>query len=257
MTSVPVLFSFARSGGTLVNQLLGTHPDCLVLSEVNPAACCKPLADQAVEWLHLIEPDEVDGFQQLTYVEQIRELRQRAAVRKRRLIVRDWSIVNFVPASSPNAVPSAVLEQALYLHLGGIRIVPLVIARRGAHAYLSCRRNFEQFENVDAQSFSRHYLQYAKAVERYPIVTLERVRDNPMHSVVDILRTFELSLDHVDLMLRQFSDFRHCTGNNTLRRQTESSMATSVLGQDATRNFPDCADLALQFKQADRLLGYD
>ena len=95
--SVAVFISFARSGGTLVNKLLGVHPDCLVLSEVNPAASYKPVARQAFEWLGLVTEQETEAFGRLGYSAQLAELSRRAAQGHKRLVVRDWVTVNFLP----------------------------------------------------------------------------------------------------------------------------------------------------------------
>src|SRR5437763_195444 len=111
MSVMPVVYSFARSGGTLANQLLGVHPDCLVLSEVNPAASVKSVAAQAADWLGLAAaPKELSA---LPYREQVRTLAQRALVAGKRLVIRDWVTVNFLPGTSAQTVPSGELEQAL------------------------------------------------------------------------------------------------------------------------------------------------
>ena len=60
--ALAVFYSFARSGGTLVNRCLGAIPGNLVLSEVNPHGAVVPVDVQARDWLGLLRPEESEAF---------------------------------------------------------------------------------------------------------------------------------------------------------------------------------------------------
>lgn len=251
-----MLFSFARSGGTLVNQLLGVHPRCLVLSEANPAASYKPVVEQAVEWLGLVEPREADDFARLPYHRQIGELEARARAKGKRLIVRDWVTVNFLPgAAQDHTIPSGELEQPLYLERAGLRALPLVVARRGAAIYQSITQQFSHLRDLDAAAFASSYLAYARAVASFPKVHLETLRSKPAAALAEILRTFELDGAPLEALLANFHEFRNCTGNTTLKTKPGSASARTILPPEEDSQ-GSLATLHPALGEADRLMGY-
>jgi hypothetical protein len=252
MTAVPILFSFARSGGTLVNQLLGVHPACLVLSEVNPAASFKPVAEQAWQWLDLVDAQEAGDFARLGYREQITRLAERARARGKQLVVRDWVTVNFLDRTADAAAPSGQLEQLLYLQRGGLEAVPVVVTRRAAGVYRSIVRNFGQMRDMAVETFAHAYLAYARAVSRFPRVHLERLRAAPEAGVGELLERFRLDAAPAAALLRDFHEFRRCTGNTTLEGLGGSADARQVLPPEPVAPL-SCPEL----DEADRLLGYE
>ena len=247
-----MLFSFARSGGTLVNQLLGVHPRCLVLSEANPAASYKPVAEQAVEWLGLLEPREAGDFARLPYHRQVGDLEARARGKGKRLVVRDWPTVNFLAgAAQDHTIPSGELEQPLYLERAGLSALPLVVARRGAAIHRSITRQFSHLADLDAGTFANAYLAYARAVASFPKVHLESLRAKPAEALAEILRRFELD-GTPEPLLASFHEFRNCTGNTTLQTRAESASARRVLPPEDDPQ--DALHPALG--EADKLMGY-
>lgn len=255
MSTVPVLYSFARSGGTLVNQLLGVHPDCLVLSEVNPAASYKPVAEQAVEWLGLVALDEAPGFARRPYREQLAELHRRAAERGKRLVVRDWVTVNFLPGTAGSAAaPSGELEQALYLERAGLEPLAVVVTRAAEAVYRSIRRSFAHLRELDRDAFAIAYLAYAKRVAHLPRVSLEALRQRPPEAVARLLEMLQLRPVDPRSLLDRFADFTRCTGNNSLADKPASASARTVLPAEADGSGANEAHPA--FAEADRMLGY-
>jgi len=252
MTTIPVLYSFARSGGTLVNQLLGTHPQCLVLSEVNPAASYKPVAEQALEWLGLVDPTGAAELARMPYRRQIALLRERAAERGKLLVVRDWVTANFLPGTAKDVQPSRQLEQALYLRRERLEPSALVVTRRAGSVYASITGNFAQLRGLAVETFAEAYLAYARAVAGFPRLHMERLRAGPQAGAEQLARHFALDVAHVPAMLRDFHDFRHCTGNTTLQGRGGSAAARTVLPPEEARG-PSHPSLL----EADRLLGYE
>jgi hypothetical protein len=252
MPAIPVLFSFARSGGTLANQLLGVHPQCLVLSEVNPAGSYKSVPEQAVEWLELATADEAAKLAAMPYREQIRMLRERAAARGRLLVVRDWVTANFLPGTAPRVVPSGMLEQSIYLERAHLEPICLVVTRRAAAVYRSIITNFSHLGGLTVEAFGEAYLAYARSVVHLPRLHMESLRAAPEAGVRKLLESFGLDTSSVRDVLRDFHDFRKCTGNNTLEGRGGSADARSVMPPETP---PDITHPALA--EADGLLGYD
>lgn len=252
---IPIIFSFARSGGTLVNQLLGVHPDCLILSEVNPAATVVPVARQAADWLGLIKEAEVEQFQKLFYSQQISLLVERAKSKDKTLIIRDWVTANYLPdVGGSFVVPSYILEQSVYLERAGYSLKPLVVTRKACDVYQSICRSFIQLANLSAEDFALSYLAYARAVQAFPRVSLEALQSAPNESLIQILRDFELSTNCIDMQLETFADFRRCTGNNTLTTPS----ATTHLRHIATVKSDSLINMDTEaFTEADCLMGYE
>lgn len=252
LSAIPVFYSFARSGGTLVNQLLGVHPQCLVLSEVNPAASFKPVAEQAVDWLELASPTEANELARMPYRRQIALLRERAAQKGKTLVIRDWVTVNFLPDTAEGVEPSGRLEQNLYLEGAGLEPTPMVVTRKAAAIYKSIVTNFDQLRNLAIDAFVDAYLAYARAVAAFPHVHLESLRASPEAGVAKIIGHFQLDPAAAPAMLRDFHGFRKCTGNTTLQGRGGSAEARIVLPPEDS---PAAAHPALA--EADRILGYE
>lgn len=255
MKTIPVLYAFARSGGTLVNQLLGVHPHCLVLSEVNPAASVKPAAEQAVDWLNLLDAAGAEEVARKPYAAQIATLHEAARRAGRTLVVRDWVTVNFLAGThGDRLVPSGQLEQALYLERAGLMPVALVVTRASAAVYASIRRSFAHLRDLEIERFAGAYLAYARCVARVPRISLETLRERPAATVVELLARLGLEPCDPGALLDRFADFANCTGNTTLARSSQSARARSVLPPDADAGMHALAHPALV--EADRLLGY-
>lgn len=92
-----LIHQLARSGGTLINRLLLAQ-GVAVLSEVHPLgwATLDPLA-QARDWFGLIGADDLHGRDGLPYADAIALIAGSARRRKRPLVIRDWSHLDFMP----------------------------------------------------------------------------------------------------------------------------------------------------------------
>lgn len=255
MTAIPLFISFARSGGTLVNQLLGVHPDCLVLSEVNPAASYTAISYQAAHWLGLIDQGQALDFDELPYHEQIKQLLTLAAQRQKSLIIRDWVTVNFLPDIIDTCFePSSLLEQIIYLEHAGLTPKPVIITRQADAVYQSMQTHFHA-ENLAIEHFATAYLAYAQQVARYPKIQLEALQTSPAETLKQLLSYLGLSVDFIALQLERFSTFTQCTGNNTLAVPSATSNAKNILPPVARESYN-----ASQHKKlitADQLLGYN
>lgn len=95
--SVIVMLCFARSGGTVLNQVLGSLPNVVMISEVNPLGggsgreqekSFRTIKSQAKNWYDIeIKSDD--------YGEGIKELEDWCIENGKQLIVRDWPFINF------------------------------------------------------------------------------------------------------------------------------------------------------------------
>ena len=253
MTKICVMYSFARSGGTLVNQLLGVHPQCLVLSEVNPASSVKPIPKQALEWLGLLNEKEVNEFSSMPYHQKISLLHERAERENKKLIIRDWVTVNFLQNSAGVIKASEELEQIFYLKRAGFKTLPLIIARRGEAVYKSIQDNFSQMADLSLKNFAESYLKYAHAVSEFPKIHLEDLRSQPEKTLGEILTHFDLASYKNNLLLENFFNFQNCTGNVSNKKVSKSAYAKKILPPE-NQNQPSSHPGLIE---ANKILGYD
>jgi hypothetical protein len=252
---VPLLISFARSGGTLLNQLLGSHPDVLILSEVNPSGSVKPLSDQAVEWLGLLKLGGKKAFEKMLFPDQIKVLQQAAEEKGKVLIIRDWSSINFVDTRTHGwRQPSGILETPAILKAAELEVDGLVVTRRYHSLRRSLRATFQEFARMPEDDLARAYLAYARAASVWPHIHLEDLQANPDVVLQKVFGQFGLSFDAIPSVLRTFSRFAKCTGNNTAQSKPSSASFAEIRRKDLEEK--DERPLSPEAEEADRIFGY-
>jgi hypothetical protein len=97
--SIRLIHTLARSGGTLLGRCLGAMDGVFLLSEINPRGLHRfnPLV-QAHRWFGLLTEDEVRQWADagMTLAEAMDRLSARAEEKGGRLVVRDWSHMDFM-----------------------------------------------------------------------------------------------------------------------------------------------------------------
>ncbi|MBD2743557.1 glycosyltransferase family 2 protein [Coleofasciculus sp. FACHB-1120] len=257
-TTFPIIYAFARSGGTLINRCLGCIPGNIVLSEVNPHASVVPIEVQARDWFKLLSPTDFPGFAKKSYAEKIQWLATSVQQQGSHLIIRDWVTLNFLAkASNDIYVPSVFLEQELYLSHYGFSYRPIVLTRRSADVYESITRTFEQFRNLSVQEFGTYYLAYAQAVSMYPVFHYEIFCQEPEKELKQICDT--LGINYNDSFTTEFSKFEYCTGDNTLLTSSRGNKLEKITVMKSNHECEAylAASLDANCQQADKLLGYE
>ena len=263
MENQGLIISFARSGGTLLNKILGCHPEAVILSEVNPAGeAVVDLAVQAKEWFGLINEDERIWLVEKSFSDKILFIKEKAEKIGKRLIVRDWVTVNFMSGDifyhgAANA-PSKVLEALLYLQAAGISCKPLVITRKCEDVYRSLAKNVIRLNQQQEDQFFADYLDFAKSTELFPKIKLEDVQHNAKAHVKKALEFFSLAEEYLESILMNFSRFERCTGNNTLPSRPASDRWLQI--QKTPRQTDPSINISSANLQvahlADKILGY-
>ena len=94
-----IMLCYARSGGTLLNKCLGSLPNTIVLSEVNPIGggigkdkenSFVTVYEQAKNWYNI-------ELKNRDFKNAVFELEEYCINNNFNLIIRDWTIVNFAP----------------------------------------------------------------------------------------------------------------------------------------------------------------
>ena len=255
---IPIIYAFARSGGTLINRCLGCIPGNIVLSEVNPHAALIPIEIQARDWFNLLSYSEYIELSQKTYVEKISSLTEVAGQQDRHLIIRDWTTINFLDRASNDIYTSTrILEQELYLSDHSFDCRPIVLTRRSADVYESLTRTFKHLKDLSVKEFGICYLAYAEAVTAYPVFHYEMFCREPQEELKRMCEV--LGVNYCDTFVTEFTKFIRCTGDNTLFQPSRGNQLEkiSVLASHHGSESYIAASLDKNCLKADKLLGYE
>jgi hypothetical protein len=257
MTPLSVFYSFARSGGTLVNRCLGAVKGNLVLSEVNPHGAQIAVEVQARDWLGLVGPEAFASLVEQGYGTKIRLLAEAADAGGQRLVIRDWTTLNFLSGLHfQYSHPSRLLEQEIYLQRHGLSPRVAVIVRRSAAVYDSITRTFDHFHDLRVEEFGTAYGAYARAVQGLPFFQFERFCAEPR---AEFRRLCEcLGARYADSFLSDFSSFDRCTGDNLLPAPSRAGRSDRIVALSDNRDSPAWAAAAAdaQCRAADEIFGY-
>jgi len=168
--SVVLMLCFKRSGGTVVNQCIGSLPNVVILSEVNPIGFpsdtfkdIRTVRAQAKQWYGI----EVGTD---SFVEGIVKLHERCQRERKFLVIRDWSYNNFRTADLLDGQPSVnrlLTYELLKAHDLDLKVFAL--ARDAIDVWLSSGK-------PEMLSFFSMYLKYVQtllAVENLMIFKFE------------------------------------------------------------------------------------
>ncbi|MEW5857922.1 MAG: hypothetical protein AB1861_11150 [Cyanobacteriota bacterium] len=257
-TTLPVIYSFARSGGTLINRCLGCILGNIILSEVNPHASLVPIEVQAHDWFKLVSSRDFSDFSKKPYADKIRLLAEAARQQDSHLIIRDWTTINFLDRASDDIyAPSMFLEQKIYLEKYGFNIYPVVLVRRAADVYESLTRTFKHLRNLSIKEFGNCYLAYVQKVSTYPLFHYERFCLEPekeLKRMCDVL-----GVNYSDNFVTEFSKFTYCTGDNTLPKPSRGAQISKITVMESNQGAESyiAASLDKNCQEADKLLGYE
>jgi hypothetical protein len=107
--SIVLIINYSRSGGTILSKCLGSLDDTVVISEVNPHLCAKySVREQAKRWYNI-------DLKHDNYLDSVLELYQICININKRLIIRDWTFIDFTPSSLNNFTPSGKLSNMALL----------------------------------------------------------------------------------------------------------------------------------------------
>lgn len=146
-----VISNFARSGGTLLTQLLNTFESVWVLSEISTQAGATPdhratspeaaIVQQASQWFG------VDLKSDIGLVEVIKELGDAATSQGKTLVIREWSYQNFAKTKQNDFQPSGRLDLVDCLS-DTFELIPVAFVRDGIDVFLSMRGDLVEFASV-------------------------------------------------------------------------------------------------------------
>lgn len=255
--NIRVIYSFARSGGTLINKLIGVNENVIVLSEVNPSGSYKDISIQARDWFKLINDKQAKVLDTLGYIDKIKFLTEQANLNDKILVVRDWPTINFIDSiSSFNPTASGLLEQQLYLEKD-FSILPIVVCRRSYAIFRSMIRVFPSLRNITHKTFLEAYSKYVTYVKNFQIIRLEDLCDHPFDKLTSVHNILKIDVADINVLINSFSSYDKCTGNNTLPKPTQSSVQAEIFYKTDFNVRKSDEPYYHEFQKIDKVLGYE
>lgn len=196
-----LLINYSRSGGTMISRVLGSIKNTILISEVHPNLdLMGSVAEQAKKWYNI--DITIEAYQNMVV-----ELYTKSVSLNKRLIIRDFSFLDFTPNLYNKNAPSGTFS-ALKLLENKIPLIPFAFVRDAYDVWIS--RNFPPY-------FSEYYLKYIEAlVERnIPIFKYEDFCKNPTQELFKISKL--IGVTHDENAIDQFINYTNITGDNLLK----------------------------------------
>ncbi|MEX2366842.1 MAG: hypothetical protein WD601_09560 [Pseudohongiellaceae bacterium] len=253
---IAVLFHLARTGGTLISKCLGCIGGNVLLSEVNPEGSVMHPLLQAYNWHGLFTADELQPYldknaSRPDYLETIRFIHRKTLQLSQKLIVRDWSHLNFtgVPYTTRpcgQALQHEVLSRTFSVHA-------FATVRHPLDTYLSLSRLQVVQGKLTVKSYLAGCKQFALFAAKTGFVRYEDFCREPQRRLQEICQA--LSVHYQEDFLHKFHAYQYITGDTIGKHGQSDAIAMPKRRQlDPTteKAFQDSGD----YHEILQLLGY-
>lgn len=248
--TVSVMIAFARSGGTVLNQCLGSLPDVVIMSEVNPLGggwgkkqeySLTSVQEQAKYWYQIELGSK--GF-----VDSVLELEQICTENNKHLILRDWTFSNFMPHRvNDNNPPNKLLT--LEVLRGKCHLIPFVFVRDAIDVWISRG-------TPPVNEFFKRYLQYIEAIHDLPAFKYETFSRQPGFVINEICNLTGITYSE---SWHNYRDFRTIHGDiqssqisRGVRQGKIQPLPRKRVPRERIQEVNNCQDMVM----ANNLLGY-
>lgn len=253
--TIRIIHHMARSGGTILSKCLGCMNDVLLLSEVHPKGMnwFDPLV-QAQRWFNLLSYEEVNRFkpQNLSFLERISIVYERAVGMDKKLILRDWSHLDFT------GVPF-VKEPGFELSILGeiekqFNVLHLATVRHPIDQWLSLRRLPIMKDKLTLYEFLHGYRQFAETAKSIGFIRYEDFTVNPESVLKQICNNLDIGYDAA--FINKWSSYTTITGDTNNQRVEAEEIKKAprrLMEPDLLKKLEDCEDYWLSL----RILSYN
>ena len=212
--TIRVLHQMARTGGTLLAKCLASMRGVVLLSEIHPKGLSKfsPLT-QARKWYPgLLDEGEIGRLfaTDPSFREVIMYINQKAQARGERLLVRDWSHLDFTGV--PHVpTPSYRLATAEALAPDS-RLVHAACVRHPIDQWLSVSKLTNMSDRLQMEAFMQGCRHFAEAATDIGFVRYEDFTQNPDAILRVICEKLEIDFD--PSYRERWADYHNVTGDD-------------------------------------------
>ena len=208
---VAIVYSLARSGGTIFSKCLACIPGNVMLSEIHPRWSYYDPLIQARDWFGLISERERQEFLArygYDYPKAIQLIASRCIERGLHLIMRDWTHVDFFAGPFPVKPVHGLSQYAVLKNHFDIRHIALV--RHPIDACLSLRK-LPPYKDITAHDFLSRYQFFAGIAQQVGFVRYEDFCDNPVPVIASVCKT--LGVNYSEEFLGKYKSYTTITGD--------------------------------------------
>jgi hypothetical protein len=247
-----LIHHLARTGGTTICKCLAAMPEVALLSEIHPLGIEKISAlRQAMNWFGLVSQAEIDQLgSPPDFAASIRLIASRASARGLKLVIRDWSHLDFAGAPLVEAPAFRLTTaEALSAHF---QLRQVATVRHPIDHWQSLRRVPIMRGKIDLDRFLKGYRCFAEFAAPMGFVRFEDFCAHPDDSLQRLCDALDLAYDAAWRL--RWADYDRITGDEVARR------GAGELKQPRRRPLePGLADAFLKhpdYQPALTLLGY-
>lgn len=193
---IPVLRHLARTGGTVISRCLGCMSGVVMLSEVHPAniEVTQPIR-QAKDWFGLVGDYEITRWKRAgppTMLQFVAMCEQRARARTQRLVLRDWTHLDYI--GTPYTVPAMgfALRDSL---AGAYEVAEAVTVRHPLDQFLSFAKLEIVRGRLDAHAYLRGCAAFAAHAAAVGFVRYEDFTNDPEAALRTLCQRLTLPYD--------------------------------------------------------------
>lgn len=211
-----IIHHLARTGGTTICKCIAVMPGVALLSEIHPLGVDRisPLA-QARDWYGLLDQRDLDRLgPNPDFATQIRLIAERAHARNLRLIVRDWTHLDF---TGPPLVASPsyrlLTAEALSAHF---HLLQIATVRHPIDEWESLRRRILVRGHVKLDAFLKGYRRFAEVCQKIGFLRYEDFCADPDAALRRLCSILEIPFDPT--WRSRWASYDRMTGDETARR---------------------------------------
>ena len=207
MKTIRLIHNLPRSGGTIISKCLGAQKDVVLLSEIHPEGVTVskkmgvnfPVFDpvyQIQRWNNLFKESEYKEIlnSNLKFEEKIELVYEKTELANKKLIIRDWSFVDFF--GRPFVEPS--YKNSLFEILSKkYRVMNFYLIRHPLNLFKSCYNNLGFFRrDYDFKFFLKGYRNYFLNASKGNICIFENFIERPEKNLKNMCDVLEIDYDN-------------------------------------------------------------
>ena len=215
---IRLLHHLARTGGTAIAKCVAVMPRVALLSEIHPLGMERfnPLL-QANSWYDLVDEREIARLgANPDFIAAIRLIASRASSRALRLVIRDWTHLDFHEGPLTRT-PSFKLTTAELL-TPHFRLLQVATVRHPIDQWQSLRRVPMMRGQINLDRFLQGYRRFAEIAAVLGFIRFEDFCDDPDHALQRICVGLDLTYDPT--WRERWARYDRMTGDETAKRDS-------------------------------------
>lgn len=214
-----LIHHLARTGGTTISKCLAVMPGVALLSEIHPLGIEKISAlHQAMNWFGLIDQAEIERLgSHPDFAASIRLIAERASARGLRLVLRDWSHLDF--AGAPLVETPALRLTTAETLAADFRLRQIATVRHPIDHWQSLRRVPLMRGKIDLDRFLKGYRRFAELAVPMGFLRFEDFCLRPEESLKVLCDALDLVYDPAWRL--RWAGYDRITGDETAQRGAE------------------------------------